>query len=50
MNGIDAVKKILDSATAVAIGVAELRNRGYGTGRRGLHLPPGGAAPGLAVS
>lgn len=39
----DAVKKILGSVMTVAIGVAELRNRGYGTGhgatsaRVGLH-------------
>ncbi|WP_245775205.1 abortive infection family protein [Nonomuraea wenchangensis] len=31
-DGTDAVKKILGSASAIAIGVAELRNRGYGTG------------------
>lgn len=37
------MKKILGSVTTVAIGVAELRNRGYGTGhgatstRVGLH-------------
>ncbi|GLW10808.1 hypothetical protein Misp01_59360 [Microtetraspora sp. NBRC 13810] len=32
-DGTDAVKKILGSASAIAVGVAELRNRGYGTGR-----------------
>ena len=31
-DGSDAVKKILGGATAVATGLAELRNRGYGTG------------------
>ena len=31
-DGSDAVKRILGSVTGVAIGVAELRNRGYGTG------------------
>ncbi|MBW0101396.1 abortive infection family protein [Pseudonocardia sp. KRD-291] len=42
-DGSDAVKKILGSVMTVAIGVAELRSRGYGTGygaagsRVGLH-------------
>lgn len=42
-DGSDAVKKILGSVMTVAVGVAELRNRGYGTGhgatgaRVGLH-------------
>lgn len=31
-DGTDAVKKILGGAATIAIGVAELRNRGYGTG------------------
>ena len=31
-DGSDGVKKILGSITGVAISVAELRNRGYGTG------------------
>ena len=31
-DGTDAVKKILGGVTTVAVGVAELRNRGYGTG------------------
>jgi Abortive infection C-terminus len=31
-DGSDAVKKILGGATNVATGIAELRNRGYGTG------------------
>ncbi|RSN46891.1 hypothetical protein DMH08_34935 [Actinomadura sp. WAC 06369] len=41
-DGTEAIKKILNSASAIAVGVAELRNRGYGTGhgpasaRRGL--------------
>ena len=42
-DGSDAVKRILGAVTGVAVGVAELRNRGYGTGhgaagaRVGLH-------------
>lgn len=42
-DGSDAVKKILGAVVAVTNGVAELRNRGYGTGhgagaeRQGLH-------------
>lgn len=31
-DGSDAVKRILGSVSSLAIGVAELRNRGYGTG------------------
>ncbi|MCF7547164.1 abortive infection family protein [Pseudonocardia sp. WMMC193] len=31
-DGSDAVKKILGGATSIAVGVAELRNRGWGTG------------------
>jgi hypothetical protein len=31
-DGSDAVKRILGGATTVATGIAELRNRGYGTG------------------
>jgi hypothetical protein len=31
-DGSDAVKKILGAVSGVAVGVAELRNRGYGTG------------------
>ncbi len=42
-DGTDAVKKILATATAIAIGVAELRNRGYGTGHE-----PAAARPGLS--
>jgi len=42
-DGSDAIKKILSSVSSIAIGLAELRNRGYGTGhgpgtsRVGLH-------------
>ncbi len=42
-DGSDAIKKILGSVTGVAVGLAELRNHGFGTGhgasgeRRGLH-------------
>ncbi|MEV4442558.1 abortive infection family protein [Streptomyces sp. NPDC049577] len=31
-DGTDAVKKILGGVASIAVGVAELRNRGYGTG------------------
>lgn len=31
-DGTEAVKKVLGATTSIAIGVAELRNRGYGTG------------------
>lgn len=31
-DGTDAIKKILGGVSSIAIGVAELRNRGYGTG------------------
>jgi hypothetical protein len=31
-DGSDAVKKILGGVSTIAVGVAELRNRGYGTG------------------
>jgi hypothetical protein len=31
-DGTDAVKNILGGASTIALGVAELRNRGYGTG------------------
>jgi len=31
-DGTDAVRRILGAVSSVAIGVAELRNRGYGTG------------------
>jgi hypothetical protein len=42
-DGSDAVKKILGGATSVAVGLAELRNRGYGTGHG-----PGRARVGLS--
>lgn len=41
-DGSDAVKRILGGLTSAALGVAELRNRGYGTGHGG-----GGARVGL---
>ncbi len=31
-DGSDAVKKILGAVTTISAGIAELRNRGYGTG------------------
>jgi Abortive infection C-terminus len=40
-DGSDAVKRILGGITTVASGVAELRNRGYGTGH-GRSRPPAG--------
>src|SRR6266851_2673364 len=43
-DGSDAVKKILGGAATVARGVAELRNRGYGTGHG-----PAGPRTGLGV-
>ncbi len=43
-DGSDAVKKILGGAATVALGVAELRNRGYGTGHG-----PAGPRTGLGV-
>jgi len=36
-DGSDAVKRILGAASSLALGVAELRNRGFGTG----HGPTG---------
>ncbi len=42
-DGSDAVKRILGGATAAALGINELRNRGFGTG----HAQPG-VAPGSA--
>lgn len=41
-DGSDAVKRVLGAVSGVAIGVAELRNRGYGTGHG-----PAGARVGL---
>lgn len=43
-DGTDAVKKILGGLSTVALGVAELRNRGYGTGH-GLASPRTGLRP-----
>jgi hypothetical protein len=40
-DGSDAVKKILSSVSGIAIGVAELRNRGYGTGHGPASVPVG---------
>jgi len=40
-DGSDAVKKILGSVTGVAVGVAELRNRGFGTGHGARSRRPG---------
>ncbi|WP_436961395.1 abortive infection family protein [Streptomyces sp. SudanB182_2057] len=38
-DSTDAVKKILGGVAAIAIGVAELRNRGYGTGHGQASAP-----------
>lgn len=40
-DGSDAVRKILGSLSTVAIGVAELRNAGYGTGHGAAAMPSG---------
>lgn len=40
-DGSDAVRRILGGAISMAIGVAELRNRGYGTGHGPAHAPAG---------
>lgn len=37
----DAIKKILGSVSGIAIGLAELRNRGYGTGHGPAKAPTG---------
>ena len=37
----DAVKKILGAVSGIAIGLAELRNRGYGTGHGQAQAPSG---------
>lgn len=42
-DGSDAVKRILGAASTVTLGVAELRNRGYGTGH-------GSGAPRIGLS
>ncbi|MFE6525213.1 abortive infection family protein [Streptomyces sp. NPDC057794] len=38
-DGTDAVKKILGGVASIAVGVAELRNRGYGTGHGQASAP-----------
>ncbi|MEU6971959.1 abortive infection family protein [Kitasatospora aureofaciens] len=40
-DGTDAVKKILGGVAAIAVGIAELRNRGYGTGHGQASTPNG---------
>lgn len=40
-DGSDAVKKILGAVSGIAIGLAELRNRGYGTGHGQVSNPAG---------
>jgi hypothetical protein len=40
-DGSEAVKKILSSVSGIAIGLAELRNRGYGTGHGPASVPVG---------
>jgi len=40
-DGSEAVKKILGSVSGIAIGLAELRNRGYGTGHGPARAPVG---------
>jgi Abortive infection C-terminus len=40
-DGSDAVKKILGSVSGIAIGLAGLRNRGYGTGHGPAQAPSG---------
>lgn len=40
-HGSDAVKKILGSVSGIAIGLAELGNRGYGTGHGQVTAPVG---------
>lgn len=43
-DGNEAVKKILGGVSSIAVGVAELRNRGYGTGH-GMAQAPAGLRP-----
>jgi hypothetical protein len=43
-DGSDAVKKGLGGAVAITTGLAELRNRGFGTGH-GTAAAPGGLGP-----
>jgi Abortive infection C-terminus len=40
-DGSEAVKKILGGVSSIALGVAELRNRGYGTGHGMAQTPTG---------
>lgn len=40
-DGTEAVRKILGGVSSIAIGVAELRNRGYGTGHGGAEARAG---------
>jgi hypothetical protein len=40
-DGADALKKILGGVSAIAIGIAELRNRGYGSGHGQTRAPAG---------
>jgi Abortive infection C-terminus len=40
-DGTEAVKRILGGLSSIAIGVAELRNRGYGTGHAMVTRAPG---------
>jgi hypothetical protein len=40
-DGSDAVKKILGAVSSIAAGLAELRNRGYGTGHGQAQAPSG---------
>jgi hypothetical protein len=49
-DGTEAVKKILGGATAIALGVVELRNRGYGTGHAGRRTGLAARHASLAVN
>ncbi|WP_432973600.1 abortive infection family protein [Dactylosporangium sp. CA-233914] len=40
-DGVDALKKVLGGVSAIAIGIGELRNLGYGTGHGQPTLPAG---------
>ncbi|MET8361329.1 abortive infection family protein [Micromonospora sp. NPDC005171] len=40
-DGSDAIKRLLGSVSGIAIGLAELRNRGYGTGHGPATAPVG---------
>jgi len=48
-DGNDAVKRILGGVSSVAIGIGELRNRGYGTGHGAL-VPGSGCGPATPIS